>query len=120
MADLTDVEARLVRLTALAAARASLAAQIEAVVDSLAEIDAAILAEVDNVEGTYPAGPVDIQVSRTYRLDLPGIEDKYPPTVRPELYDETPHVTTALVRKHIAPADLDVFLKPSRASVKVK
>lgn len=108
------------RLTSLAAARASLAAQAETVAEALAEIDAEILAEVDGVEGKYPAGLVDIQVSRTYRLDLPGIEDKYPPTVRPELYDETPHVTTALVRKHIAPADLDVFLKPSKASVKVK
>ncbi|MFP7697139.1 hypothetical protein [Trueperella sp. LYQ143] len=56
-------------------------------------------------------GDVKITVTHPRRLDTTKIAKDYPVTSYPYLYK--PQISTSDVRKHLSPADLDTYLKPS-------
>ena len=96
--------------------------RIDEQIDNLTQARQVIVVELLRIhpdDGKHDAGDIAVKVNRSRRLDLKAVESKYPRDQRPELYDDTPRVTTAKVREHIAPADLEPFLTESAASVKV-
>lgn len=59
--------------------------------------------------GENAAGAHTVTLTPNRRLDLAAVAKAYPATEHPELYRLEPTATN--VRKHLAPADVDAFMK---------
>lgn len=106
-------------LTGLAKALATLDDKIDGLKGQRDELAGRIL-DLHPDDGTIDVGGAELVIGRTRRLDLDAIEAKYPAADAPDLYESAPRLTTARVRKHFAPVDLEPFLVDSKPTVKVK